>query len=269
MKIEHAREFINQFEKFYFDDSDLKDDDFKSVGLPKTLNRTNRKLEEYIVENKLQEGIFDEEAFAWKAGKAGWDKGFVYAKPLPKKWVNGNGGSIKQNKKQNKDSETFTEERFKTYVRDNKVEIDELNLKSPEDRKKLFIEIKDKYDLDNYGTVYIINHMFFLSQGAVPIYDYYAHVAVKALFMNKSPLEVYVGAPGKNDHPKGGKGLEKDKKEKIKNEYLAVNTLEEYMWLLNEVFPNEIHENGNVMYISRQLDRALWVYGHATKRWPC
>ena len=40
-----------------------------------------------------------------------------------------------------------------------------------------------------------------------------------------------------------------------------------YIWFLENVFPSDIHEAGdsNSMYISRELDQALWVYVHATK----
>ena len=102
--------------------------------------------------------------------------------------------------------------------------------------------------------------MFFLSHGEIPLYDYFAHVAVKALYMEKSPLEVFVAnAPGKNDHPKG--------KHKVKKEYyLAINMLEEYIWLLSKVFPDEIHREER-MFIPRELDQALWVYGHSSKQY--
>ena len=89
----------------------------------------------------------------------------------------------------------------------------------------------------NFGSVYIINLIYFLSKGKFPIYDKFAHKAAKALFMEKQPNEVYVGsAPEKND---------------IKN---VVNLYNEYLWLLEKLFHN--------YSIDRITDRALWVYGH-------
>ena len=41
----------------------------------------------------------------------------------------------------------------------------------------------------------------------------------------------------------------------------------EYIWLLNDVFKEEIHKDKSVMFISRELDRALWVYGHASEKY--
>lgn len=255
-----ANSFIEQYRRFYFNDpkNPISDEDFENAEVPKDLNRTNPDVEEYITK-MIKEGIFVAQSFAWKAGKADWKDGhFDYVKPLPDIWNNGNGSPIKRTK----DAKAFTGEEFDRYVTSHPIDVKEYSFALEKDRKNLFLEIKDNYNLFNYGTVYIINQMFFLSKGAIPIYDRFAHVAVKALMMDKSPLEVFVpDAPLKNDHPKG--------KDQIKNDYyLAVNNLEEYMWLLKEVFPDEINKNGDLMYISRELDQALWVYGHATRKWP-
>ena len=254
MNCNDVERFIEYYSRFYLDSSNSKIDekDFDDACLPKDLNRTNPDVEAHITQ-KITEGIFDAESFAWKAGKAGWKDGeFEYVKPLPDKWINGSGGQIKEKK----DSQAFTGKDFDDYVKNHEIPITDLQLDEPAGRKELFLRIKGKYDLYNYGTVYIINHMFFLSKGAVPIYDRFAHVAVKALFMHKPPLEVFVpAAPLKDDHPKG-KGETKD------HYYSAVNTLEEYMWLLRAVFPKEIQKKGDTMFISRKLDQALWVYGH-------
>lgn len=71
----------------------------------------------------------------------------------------------------------------------------------------------------NFGTVYIISLMHFISKGKIPIYDKFAHTAVKAIYSRVNPNMIYVGnPPGKNETRK------------------ATNLLREYMWLLNEVF---------------------------------
>ncbi len=258
MNESEAKLFIDRFSKFYLNDPKvlINEKDFKYEGLPKNLNRTHPELEDYITTEKIEKGIFDAQSFAWKAGKAGWENGhFVYIKTLPDKWVNGNGGQIKVNK----EDKGFSGEDFENYLSKNRIDTSGYDFDKAEDRKKLYLEIKKNYNLHNYGTVYIINHMFFLSKGAVPIYDRFAHIALKALFMDKSPLEVYVpSAPLKSDQRKG---------EDENGYYPAVSLFEEYIWLLKEVFPSEIHKNGDTMFISRNLDQALWVYGHATRRW--
>ncbi len=254
MSREEIDKFIQVYSKFYFTKNTITDEVVEIYGIPKNLNQTPEELENHII-SKLNKGIYDAEAFAWKAGKATWENGgFKFDKHLLKTWVNGNGGKIKLTK----DNTAFNKEQFIDFLNHNKIDITEYDFEDKEIRRQLFIKIKDTYNLYNYGSVNIINQMFFLSKGAIPLYDYYAHLGVKALFMNKSPLEIYISdAPGKDDHPKGNNKKKKDY-------YNAVNILEEYMWLLKEVFPKEIHKNESIKYISRELDQALWVYGHAT-----
>ena len=252
-----AESFVTTYRKFYFNKI-ISDEEFQEDGIPTDLNRTDAGLEDHIIE-KLNDGIYDAEAFAWKAGRAKWkNDGFEYETGMKEKWVNGNGNPIKLKK----NSGSFTLEDFKNHVNESANNY-KLKYEKGKDIKVFYEKVAKAYNLYNFGTVNIINVMFFLSEGAIPIYDYFAHVAVKALLMNKNPKEIFVpGAPGKKDHPRGKEGFNK------KEYYLAVNLLEEYMWMLKKVFPKNIKENGKNMYISRELDQALWVYGHAYKKWP-
>lgn len=261
-KIENAESFITTYRKFYFknkEGEEISDEEFQEDGIPTDLNRTDVGLEEHIIK-KLNDGIYDAEAFAWKAGRAKWENnGFEYKEGMEEKWVNGNGNPIKKDK----NSQNYTKKKFEKYVK-NVNNNNMLEYKRGKDIKTFYKEVAKAYNLYNFGTVNIINVMFFLSEGAIPIYDYFAHVAVKALLMDKNPKEIFVpGAPGKKEHPRGKEGFNKEEY------YLALNLLEEYMWLLEKVFREEIRkEENNGMYISRELDQALWVYGHAYKKWP-
>lgn len=113
----------------------------------------------------------------------------------------------------------------------------------------------NKLGLVGYGAVNIISSMFFLSKGKVPIYDYYAHVAVKALIFGKNPQDVYVAVPGKVECSRV------DKKKRS-----AVNLLIEYMHMLKLLDEDDEFVNKDSMYISRELDRVLWVYGHTNPK---
>jgi hypothetical protein len=114
----------------------------------------------------------------------------------------------------------------------------------------------DELELTGYGSVYLISSLFFLSGGHIPIYDYYAHVAVKALLYDVNPQDVFVaGAPGRNEYSRGDK-----------NKNSAVNLLFEYKRLLHNLFNGTEFYDQNGMLISRELDQALWVYGHATEK---
>ncbi len=81
-----------------------------------------------------------------------------------------------------------------------------------------------------------------MTKGKYPVYDSFAHKALKALYMKKAPFEIFSGiAPGKYDVDK------------------VINMYNEFLWLLNELF--------DTYTIDRKLDRALWVYGHATDKY--
>lgn len=98
------------------------------------------------------------------------------------------------------------------------------------------------------GPVYAVTLLFFISNGAIPIYDRFAEVAINSLFDGKYPCQ--------GDSSK-----------------LAPFFIERYIedykpridCLYRKVFPkdkkiNYLTDNG------RMLDRALWVYGHGYKK---
>ncbi len=105
------------------------------------------------------------------------------------------------------------------------------------DYKTAFSELA-KNSPANFGTVYIITLMHFISKGEIPIYDKFAHKAAKALYANVSVNKIYVSAPPDKD--------------KIDDVFALLN---EYIWLLEKLF--------GTSKIDRHTDRALWVYGHA------
>ncbi len=136
------------------------------------------------------------------------------------------------------------------YINGYGLEIDKKELRDYMERVSKRVDIGDEfkpmyeclYKLappKYFGAVYMINLLFFKSGGRWPIYDRFAHKATKALFMEKCPDQVYVGeAPAK------------------KNINDVVNMYSEYVWLLEKLF--------GYKEIDRRIDRALWVYGHAT-----
>lgn len=193
---------------------------------------------------------------AWKAGRlsANTDKIIssddelnLYAKSFEKNgnYLNGYGKPI--NKKL-----------LDTYIDDLNATAQEQNTildRAGEDAIACFSKLYDKFlekmpkdltsdgkekRLPNFGTVYLINLIYFRSEGKFPIYDQFAHKAVKALFANASPANIYIGpAPDKEEQTK------------------VVALYREYLWLLDKVF-------GRIK-IERKLDQALWVYGHKSE----
>ena len=115
-------------------------------------------------------------------------------------------------------------------------EKNELAKKEPQD---FLNELKDKEIFKGIGFVYMTTLLYFLSQGTYPIYDRFAHQAAKAIYFEVNPDDVYVGlAPGKTEIDK------------------FLRMYNEYCWLLKQIFGD--------FRIKRDVDQALWVYGHAS-----
>lgn len=206
----------------------------KRLGINK-LNWTDYNAEKEVVDKLLKKQIFDENAIAWKAGKVEWRNGKLETKDFidedNNNYINGYGGKI--NKKD-----------FDTYYSCLNQQHDKINENIENDKWAEAYESALYNSPKNMGVVNIINALFFITGGKAPIYDAFAHKAVKALLLDIAPSEVYLGSnPGKNDV----------------NNVMAM--YKEYRILLYKIFGDGITENG--MFISRELDRALWVYGHS------
>lgn len=100
------------------------------------------------------------------------------------------------------------------------------------------LDPKNKSVKNRIGTVCLITLLYFLSQGKYPIYDRFAKIAIDALCGSDLPVH-YKPLPGKTE-----KGF--DRVIEIYNK--------EYVSKLRIVFGDA--------YNCRQVDRALWVYGH-------
>ncbi|MBO4563153.1 MAG: hypothetical protein J5772_06030 [Clostridia bacterium] len=96
------------------------------------------------------------------------------------------------------------------------------------------------------GAVYAITLLFFITKGNKPIYDQYA---MMALFnMTPDPLIGYHELPQRGTEGRIDGGFI----EKLTERY------EQYIALLE-------HHFGDMYKKCRDIDRALWVYGHLCK----
>jgi len=113
--------------------------------------------------------------------------------------------------------------------------------------KKLDALIGSFYGL---GPVYLISLMYFISCGTYPIYDQFAMMALTAIHEGVKPggKVPYKGLPSVKDL------LENDD---------PVFGYQRYIDLLNDVFSEEDLFRDGVA--CRDVDRALWVYGHYFK----
>lgn len=260
MKKVDTKTFIDRYECLYYDpDScpvNYKWQHYKSKdGLKEiyshllrerlnigSLNASNYHAEEEVM-NYLNSSIFNEFALAWKAGKVDWkddqlittdsfEKGDNYI-------ISRYGGGI-------------TKDAFDTYCSELKKTKDEIIQYVKDGNWKKAYRTVMEISPNNIGPVYNINTLFFLTGGKAPIYDMFAHKAVKALLFDISPREVYLGGnPDKKDVDK------------------VVAMYQEYMILLKMLFKDCFkNKQKDDMFISRELDRALWVYGHSKIKYP-
>ncbi len=229
---DNKKKFINTYKDFYFEENEDKENEMKDKENEKNV------MGGVVIKHKTDKDV---EKYA--------DLVLNKKLPLDKRvflWKAGRLTKEQANGEQNiEDSEIKN-------GRGNVIENASLFLRKVEEDFKWKGNFKDDYEellyyskdtqLKNVGAVYLITILFFLSNREYPIYDFFAHKAAKALFLGKNPDEVFVGsAPDKSEI------------NKVKAMY------EEYCYLLNNVF--------GYTNIERNLDRALWVYGHAKKEW--
>lgn len=154
-------------------------------------------------------------------------KKFVYHKD----WENAENMDVKlRNKK-------FDIRVFSDYIMENIECIESLYRKDPQSALNKLNEGSVK----GIGTVYLITFLYFISRKECPIYDRFAMKAIKAIVTDEKPGGVIKEdqLPDKNSK-KFGKIMEIE--------------MEKYINCLKYVFGNA--------YKDRNVDRALWVYGH-------
>lgn len=108
--------------------------------------------------------------------------------------------------------------------------------------------LKELLKLKGIGPVYAITILYFLSEKMYPIYDQYAHFALMAIAKNKRVSDKLITNADLNE-----KVVLSYNSEKLFSTYQ-----ENYVEYLKRVF-------GDDRYNDRNVDRALWVYGHLFK----
>ncbi len=239
----NSKKFISVYGAFYDAGSECLD--YERYGIPKDINKTDSNIEKHITK-LIKEGIYNLDAFAWKNGKLAWkDDSPRIPNNYFERGISGLGGYLRFKNGGN----PVSIEEFDKIINEIGVEHKKYRYNDRKDRALFYEDVLNAVNLYNFGSVQLINVMFFLSRGAIPIYDYYAHVAIKALYMDINPRDVFMTSlPEKSASPK----VEKSKN---KNYYIAVNALEEYIWLLNRVFPEEIYASDGMFICKRQIAR--------------
>lgn len=249
MNIQDAKRFITTYEKYYFDrepngiQNYTEQNIINDLGRGNRITTINRESEDYICTQKLDTGLFDKYAFAWKSGKFRRENNRTQDELFMD--ADSNDTHIYR-----RTFDSFPQEQLNTYF-NNLRELNHDDFQIGADDNENYERILDFYEQvistapDHFGPIYAITAMFFLSQGRLPIFDSKAFIAVKALTYDVSPCFIYV----ESGNPKQTKSRQ------------VINKYYEYIRLLKYVFPAE-QINQNNKFISRSLDRALWVYGH-------
>lgn len=263
---EDLKKFVETYGYFYFSKNKLKDKEY--VNKKQNTLGKNVKLgtSEKAVEDIAENSVFPKSSFnvpcqeitwqhiAWKAGRLKHNENGEFLEEYKKiikhsdkcyAWdgCNGYGRSIDNIE----DYLEVINEECKTISSD---------LLKEEDNKNVYTQLYNAYDkllnlqkktkkkkVNYFGSVYILTLIYFLSKGKFPIFDKYAYKAVKALFYNANPKDVTVES-----------SIDKNDIDKVLTLYC------EYCWLLTQVF--------KTYSITRDQDRALWVYGHSKKKFP-
>ncbi len=120
--------------------------------------------------------------------------------------------------------------------------VEKIETKDEKDIEKIFEKLKG----DGIGTVYAITAIYFLKRGEYPIYDKFAHVALKALQDEDNLFD--------------------------KDGYLlklfpdgSIESFSSYIKNFKDPLTTMLQEAGldyKAYKSDRNIDRALWVYGH-------
>lgn len=253
--------FIKEYEKYYFPSDNINhEENSKDKEMPKKIKTTKPEIEDFFfykdgkptIVKPLTEGTV-KYAVAWKAGKLEPElssQGEPKIKSFEKNGFKiGQRGAFLNIQDLNAYFDYLNENKKKiinSYRCAVENSIDEIDFKNLGKMYETAIAKNEKteYVPNGIGSVYVINLLFFLSSGEIPIYDQFAHKALVSLYVKEfsngkeliSPYDIFIGSAP-------------DRK--------SVNMYAEYLRLLKKVF--------GYCNIERSLDRALWVYGHCSE----
>lgn len=212
-----------------FDGAYFEENDcISGIPVKKTPFEYEKKIEKY-----LNDGTVNLEVVAWKMGCL--DKFFGKGNDVHEDMPNGYGSFLEI-------------ESLKSYIDGiSNIKISNELMAGKANIDEIYTPLKKQYEVfaqespQYFGPVNIINLIYFKTKTAIPIFDRFAYRAVKAVHYGIHPSRVFAGM-----------SLEKN------NSKAVVNLLLEYMRLLQGLFGK--------YSIDRKIDRALWVYGHATEK---
>lgn len=256
-KIEEGS-FLSKYSNAYFGEGS------DSAYIPR-LHKSNKLVEEKVC--KLIESIQTDKPslidivhiMAWKMGKlkhqdAGEEGLFVYAdgwgteemwesldQGSPEEWS----GLILPFPKEPKESEDTSGRwvleigKLAGYLYEN---FDSLKEKALRNSPIYFIEDLTKAGIKGFGFVYAVTLLYFFSGGKYPIYDRYAHIALMKIVESNDSADFSGIASVITDN-------------EVEDDLKAKGYKDSYVTYLENIF-------GDKYKSCRDIDRALWAYGH-------
>lgn len=226
-----AEDFISLYNDSYF------------IGGERIINgvRQSSRAAEEEIEKILKDGIKSHNdvinLLAWKIGKIKHPESEEYGKIVfSKDWEKAYDGVIyRYGVKWNGVN------KFADYIADN---FDNLNKLSEENPQAVLNDLKENSP-NGIGTVYLITLLYFISKGRYPIYDRFAELALRGGNPESDTLNE-ITLPDKNSKK-------------------FVDVYEEYVKPYSEKISGIFGVDYKNIEEYRNIDRALWVYGHAFK----
>ena len=206
----------------------------------------NSKVAETEIERILNEGIKTTDdvinILAWKIGKIKHKDTDENGKiTFSKDWEDPYRFKIFRYGKKWKDINEFVQ-----YIVDNIADLQSLSKDSPQE----VLNELGKKSPNGIGSVYLITLLYFISQGQYPIYDRFAYIALQEIKNGAEPFTTKIEL----------QTLPNKTSKKFKSVY--EDYIEPYMQDISLVFGSDYNSS---IEKYRNIDRALWVYGHAFK----
>lgn len=208
----------------------------KTPGVSQSSCFVEKKIERVLFTTGIREQLHVVQVLAWKIGKIRHRESesageFRYAKD----WDRAEALDV------TRFGRKFDIEKMANYIVENIMELENEAKIDPQ-------SVLDKLSQNSIwglGSVYLVTLLYFISRGRWPIYDRFAMMAVDAIMNSTKPGGIVPsrGLPGKDE--KGFSTIMQDH-------------IQPYMENLKCIFGSEYQR-------TRDIDRALWVYGHLFK----
>ena len=250
-----GREFVDGYCKYYYipeENSGTKIGHYKDENCPKSIIQTPEWIENNIMAIMEKDNWDPKDVIrilAWKTGNIDFDKSKNNTIEYKKGWDEKT-ESIKL-RNQKRDDPTA----FKKFAQ-NVISINKDYKNNMITEKEVWIKLVkslEEKDVSGIGTVYLITFLYFITKGKCPIFDRFAMAALLSFKLNENRLNVKPYCTKIVI-----KALPDKKSDRIKELLDGENVYKEYCTLLKEYF-------GSSWESDRNIDKALWVYGHFFK----